>query len=805
LTINGATALPNATSDLVMAGAVNDRSVLKLNASLTIGRSFYMGNNNPSAAACFQTSGTTTVTNYLGVGSATNSYGYYRLSGGTLNVRTYFELATTGYGVVDILDGILSTENGFSFARQTGGVGVLNVFGGIAKAPSGGNPIQMGWGDRAGPVGRITIMGSGVVDAANGSGTTKMLDMNSGNAAGGNTAVNLLKGGTLIANKVSATRAGTTTFNFDGGILRASLLTGVGGTFLTGLDSAIVYAGGAIIDSTNANITIAQPLLAPTGYGVVSVKLTSGGAGYMGPPAVIINGGSSSNATAIARVDLDPNSETYGQVIAIDITSSGIRYQPSDTLTVSLLGGGYTSPASASATLGVNGSGGGLTKLGLGGLTLSGVNTYVGSTTISNGTLSVGIVNALPTNSVVNVYGGSYGLGGFTVTNGVVNTISGSIVNGGLNSGVINKDGPGLVTFSAVQTAPSPVNINGGTFALGSVPAGLFEGRILNNSFDLTTPNPQTEIQLSTRYANMYFANAAASAGIWPDNTTYIYTGYLWNNATTNETWSFMRVFDDMTRIMLNGINILDNRASGALVSSNAVVRPGANRFELRLGQGGGAVGNNGAGWYNMGIGYDRLGRNQLVYANYATLTDPGDGSLLTPYAINNQSYRSGMLADASTVKLAADAVLDLGTMAQTLAGVSGSGTISNSTLTVTGYMSPAETNVIGTLTAKANITLSGKLLVDVATNTTSDCDCLVVEPGADRRTLTLTSSTLEIQNPQALSTLKVYTVVTFPVGSLITDMFTLPEYLNSTMWALRKTPTKIQLYCQGGTLLLFK
>jgi hypothetical protein len=133
--------------------------------------------------------------------------------------------------------------------------------------------------------------------------------------------------------------------------------------------------------------------------------------------------------------------------------------------------------------------------------------------------------------------------------------------------------------------------------------------------------------------------------------------------------------------------------------------------------------------------------------------------------------------------------------MVQTLGGLSGSGMVSNGTLSVTGTISPAGTNLIGTLTAKANTTLSGKLLVDVATDGTSDR--LDVQGN-----LTLSSATLEINNPLGLSFSKVYTLATYS-GTLSGSLT--PTNLPNPLWALRTTDNKIQLYFKNGTLLMLR
>ena len=52
---------------------------------------------------------------------------------------------------------------------------------------------------------------------------------------------------------------GTGVFNFNGGVLKAN--TGAVNAFMTGLTSANVQTGGAIIDSNGQSITIGQKLV----------------------------------------------------------------------------------------------------------------------------------------------------------------------------------------------------------------------------------------------------------------------------------------------------------------------------------------------------------------------------------------------------------------------------------------------------------------------------------------------------------------------------------------------------------------
>ena len=136
-------------------------------------------------------------------------------------------------------------------------------------------------------------------------------------------------------------------------------------------------------------ITIAEPLLAPTGSGVTSIDLTDGGAGYIDTPVVRLSGGIGTGATAVANV-------SGGVVTGFTITNPGSGYDPSDFLSATIEGGGATTPATiGTINLAANSTAGGLTKTGAGTLTLTGVNTYGGATTVNEGTLAFGVSETL--------------------------------------------------------------------------------------------------------------------------------------------------------------------------------------------------------------------------------------------------------------------------------------------------------------------------------------------------------------------------------------------------------------------------
>ncbi len=827
MNVDGALSLRGNT--LTVGNASGDRPTATVSTNVFMTR-LYLGQNSGAAGAIIQNGGTVSIapptgsTDDLALGSA-GGYGYYRLNAGVLNPGQ-FSVGGSGQGfcnaVLDVNAGVVTVgaASGWLLFNQGGGNAAVNLFGGTVIAPPSGNDTTLIYTNLYSAFGMINLLGpSATMDVAVGN-TTRSLNM--ARAAGGLAAVVNLNAGTLHANRVYAqTQTGAalptpTLLNFNGGTLRAGASTAYGATFLRGLTAATVYPGGASLDAqSNALVTVAQSLLAPTDYGVASVSLLSGGLGYIGAPAVVVSGGSGAGATAIASVDLNPESLTFGQVTGITVTSPGTGYLPGDVVVATLRGGGYTNNASAlayNAVLAPNSSNGGLAKLGSGTVVLSGTNTYGGATTVLDGTLIAAHNLAIPTGTGLQLSGGKLDLNGLTLTNDLL-LAGGSIINGSLYSaqaayaeaGTLNallvsdaglvKGGNGTLTISAPQTYAGSTFISNGTLRVMALTPGLYEGRVPNggtSSLNTVSNNPATSVQLATRYANQYFADAAASGGIWPNYTTWIYSGYLWSDATTNETWSFVKRFDDCGLIKLNGSTILYSTVSSATMVTNAVVSPGANAFELRLGQGSGAVGINTA-WTGLGIGYDRQGRGLGLYEYFKTLADPGNGSLLT--VTNVAGLAADLLPTGTVVTVSASgAVLDLGGTRQSLAGLSGSGLVTNGTLTVTGAITPAGAGTLGTLTlATSSATLTGTLSLDV--NATGGSDLLAVRGNVD-----LSSLTLSIANPASLDRHQQYTIMT--CTGTRTGTFAANNLPNSRWHVMYLSDGTVKLFFVEGTLL---
>lgn len=599
------------------------RGVMLVSDSAKVAARVVVGNAAGSAGAVYQTGGTVHNTGGAGndgrIGGA--GYGYYLLAGGTYTNNGYSQVgqALSSLGILEQTGGNFNYSGvyGGSYGLSRGGTGVVHVSGGQFRSS-----VTLWVGDSnesssSGGYAALTVTDDadvtvqGAVDLGNRNNMTAMLN---------------LKGGVVNANRVwRANRTNTDALlNWNGGLFRVNGTTdtelfngGVAGLY----PEVTVYEGGAHVDLPASGMArvVNTPLRRPTALGVAAIPVATPGAGYLGSPFVKITGGGGKGAAAYAHID-----PLSGTLTAIEIVSPGTGYTSSPT--VALSGGGATT----AATLGVPMLGapedGGLTKLGAGTLVLNAMNTYIGPTEVQAGTLRLGHAAALTPFTDVTVSGGTLDLGGNVITNESVTVTGGQIVNGTLATAAFVKDGPGTVELSTPVSAATVSTAR-------PLPPGLWEGR-LAGAFNTTDPNPETEIQLTTRAANGACGeNQYISGAYWPINSTYVYSGYIWNRAETNETWTFAENFDDSVLLLIDGNTVLNNGGWSTPTMANVTLAPGAHAFELRLGQGGGGAGGNVSGWWtdaSRSFAVDFLGRNEANLANYVLLSDSGDGALLT-------------------------------------------------------------------------------------------------------------------------------------------------------------------------------
>ncbi len=163
-------------------------------------------------------------------------------------------------GIVNVTAGTLTNTGDVSIGA--GALGTVNVSGGTMTVAVGkALYIGAGWDGSSNGTGVLTVSGSGTVSATD----PFAIRLGPNGTATGTGTINL-DGGTFSTAQpiVKGTSANATAiFNFNGGTLQAQWHN----TTLSGLTSANVKDGGAVIDSQAFNLTINQALLAASANG----------------------------------------------------------------------------------------------------------------------------------------------------------------------------------------------------------------------------------------------------------------------------------------------------------------------------------------------------------------------------------------------------------------------------------------------------------------------------------------------------------------------------------------------------------
>ena len=501
LNINGPTHIyPDNTggANLQVGNNNNDRSLAVISANLTIGASIQLGAANVSTGAVYQTGGAVVSTyaapgtGVFPIGTAANSYGYYRLTGGSVSASEIdIAVGTTSSGCFDILGGTVTPSAFFLIGRNTSPqFAAVNVWGGTLNAVGVTNSIGLGFlaSQRGYSSLNIGNGGSVVVNP------TKTLNLMIGATSAHTNTVTLAAGGTLTTPQVingNPTATNRAILNFVGGTLQANTNSA---DFIKGLDTtqngwanwAFVHDAGAVIDSQGFTITNKNPLTVATGVGLTKIPVSTQGAGYIAAPVVNITdapGGIGVGATAIAQID------TVAQKLTnILVTCPGVGYS---SPTVTLVGGGATTVASLGGLItGQNAGSGALTKLGSGTLVMmSPASTYGGNTTNSVGRLLLGTDNALSTNTLV-MNGGTLGVNGgsWTLTNAVY-------LQAGLNN---FEAASGTLTLSGIISGPNGLNKTGAN-VLYLTGANTFTGGVTNASTNSIVINNSSALGLGSK------------------------------------------------------------------------------------------------------------------------------------------------------------------------------------------------------------------------------------------------------------------------------------------------------------------
>lgn len=448
LTVTGSINGPNAANiGQITVGSEFDNAVMRIAggsvfATKTAAPSIVAGNSSGSTGALFVDSGSLTAANELWVGAPAGAFGGMTINGGTVSVGSWLAVGRNGTGILDVNGGSLTvTGQNFTLGSFLGATSAVTLKGGTTTttntAANQGIFIVGENGD-----GVLTVSGSAVLNVSG------ALGVQVARGGTGRGFVNL-NGGTITTPAVTKGTGPTGIFNFNGGTLRP---TAANPAFMTGLSAAYVFPGGANIDTNGQNISIAQPLVAPSGLGVTSIAVSDGGSGYIHAPLVRISGGTGTGATAVANI-------VGGAVTSVTITNPGTGYTAGDFLNVSFEGGTTTPAIPGNIVFGANASTGGLNKVGNGTLTLSGANTYGGATNITAGTLLLDVGGSINGTTGITINGAGARLVQANPAVPIVPTVT--VTNGSL-------DGTGIVNSVVVGNGTGGVitNGNGGTGAL---------------------------------------------------------------------------------------------------------------------------------------------------------------------------------------------------------------------------------------------------------------------------------------------------------------------------------------------------
>ena len=222
--------------------------------------------------------------------------------------------------------------------------------------------------------------------------------------------------------------------------------------------------------------------------------------------------------------------------------------------------------------------------------------------------------------------------------------------------------------------------------------AGLHEGKISGNAFDITTPNPNNGpdngqgagISLQPRMAE----SQATGVDAWEDNKTWIYTGEV--NAGPNGTLSFAENIDDNVNLKIDGVTVL-NDTQWNVVTASGVLNFAPNSyhtFELRVGNGGGGAGPVAQNGFANDYGFGRsvTGATSTQGTDYQKPVDPGDGSifryLVAPVGLDDVHVQSSTVVTLN--KVTSDSITENSIRFERPAGVSATNP-TLTTLTVNG------------------------------------------------------------------------------------------------------------------------
>lgn len=574
----------------------------------------------------FDTGGTLTNGNYWDVGQNTTD-------AATLTLRGTSALATTSdfnVGDIDSSSGTLNVSGSASLTVNAFYIGSANAAGSTASGivnQSGGTLTEVstavgtfciGGRTSASAVGVYNMSGgtltanAGIRVGSTGAGT---LNQSGGtiNAIGGiniariagSFGTNNLSGGILSTLNVASSTGTNAVFNFNGGTLQANFAP-PSTTWFSGGIQTYIQAGGAIIDSSNNNVTISVPLLAGSANG----GLTKKGTGTLTLTGVNTFTGPITNNAGTLFLN---SASTYPGAVAVNAGTLQLS-------TATVLQGATSVSNNAILTVSQAGS----ASASLGALTLNGAAAAPGATlaispTVANnptvplincGTLTLNGTNtiSLPIQSVgtfavIKYTGALAGSGNCTnlaLPQGALGYLSNNVASSTLYA-VITSTGPGIV-WTGTNSATGKLNLwdintttnwllssAGTSYHQVVVPGDLVTFNdagsgtvLLSNSVAPTT------LTISNNAKNYTFGGTGSIGG--PTTVQKLGSGTaFWS--LTNNTFSGNTVISNGT-LQANQANVLSPLSTLAISPGGTLELAGFNQTAAEL-TGGGVLDNN--------------------------------------------------------------------------------------------------------------------------------------------------------------------------------------------------------------------
>ena len=399
---------------------------------------------------------------------------------------------------------------------------------------------------------------------------------------------------------------------------------------------------------------------------------------------------------------------------------------------------------------------GGLVKRGAGTLVLSGSNTYSGVTSVEQGTLTLPTLSVFSTNGATQLSAdtlsslklrldASDASTLFTNSNG-----SGAVTVAGQTVGYWGDLSGNGKPATQVTSAYRPTYVTNAV-AFNGLPVLQFDG-VDDDITSLLDINPTSLTNMTLVMVYRQVAKTA-NGGLWGHDNGGWDRLQLFNNTVSGLPDNYA-IAAAGNSAPVNGMNtnavliytasLKNGVASGSYVYINGQ-SDSTNGVPAFTSTDGGGLASFTLGNISPGNAYHSNVQIGEVFVFNTALSDTARR--------NVEAYlRDKWLSLPGRVNVASGAVLDLNGATQKLASVSGSGTVSNGTLTVTDPLSPAGTG-IGTQRV-SNVALNGTLLVNVTTD--GACDQLVCSGN-----LTLSGIRLQIADLGLLNRQKAYAVIT--------------------------------------------